>query len=84
MKYNVTYVYDQAVITITVNAPNQDLAEISADEMLGNWGELNDVTVEELESEKPKDSYRFGDHNPSVSTRAYTGRGGHETWGTQR
>ena len=84
MKYNVTYVYDHAVITITVNAPNQDLAEISADEMLGNWGELNDVTVEELESEKPKDSYRFGDHNPSVSVRNYRGRGGHETWGTQR
>ena len=52
MKYNVTYVYDHAVITITVNAPNQDLAEISADEMLGNWGQLNDVTVEELESEE--------------------------------
>ena len=59
MKYNVTYVYDHAVITITVNAPNQDLAEISADEMLGDWGDLNDVTVEELESEKPKDSYPF-------------------------
>lgn len=52
MKYNVTYVYDHAVITITVNAPNQDLAEISADEMLGDWGDLNDVTVEELESEE--------------------------------
>ena len=84
MKYNVTYVYDHAVITITVNAPNQDLAEISADEILGNWGELNDVTVEELESGKSKDSYRFGDYNPSVSARNYTGRGGHETWGSQR
>ena len=84
MKYNVTYVYDHAVITITVNAPNQDLAEISADEMLGDWGDLNDVTVKELESEKPKDSYRFGDFNPSVSARNYTGRGGHETWGSQR
>ena len=60
MKYNVTYVYDHAVITITVNAPNRELAEISADEMLGpyknnttiNWGGLNDVTVEELESEE--------------------------------
>jgi len=47
-KYNVTYVYDNAVITITVNAPSQDLAEISAEEMLGNWGELNDVTIEEI------------------------------------
>ena len=53
MKYNVTYVYDHAVITITVNAPNQDLAEISADEMLGNWGGLNDVTVDELKSDEP-------------------------------
>tara|TARA_A100001201_G_scaffold126308_1_gene110791 strand:- start:398 stop:652 length:255 start_codon:yes stop_codon:yes gene_type:complete len=84
MKYNVTYVYDHAVITITVNAPNQDLATIAADEMLGDWGDLNDVTVEELESETSKDSYRFGDNNPLVSVRNYRGRGGHETWGTQR
>lgn len=48
MKYNVTYVYDHAVITITVNASNADLAETSADEVLGNWGGLNDVTVEEV------------------------------------
>jgi len=31
-----------------------------------------------------KDSYVFGEFNPSVSTRNYSGRGGHETWGTQR
>ena len=30
------------------------------------------------------ESYSFGDHNPSVSVRNYRGRGGHETWGTQR
>ena len=44
---------------------------------LGNGCEKYVIESEE----KP---YRFGDFNPSVSTRAYTGRGGHETWGTQR
>ena len=38
----------------------------------------------ELWRKKQDNSYRFGDHNPSVSARNYTGRGGHETWGTQR
>ena len=31
-----------------------------------------------------KDSYVFGEFNPSVSARNYSGRGGHETWGTQK
>jgi hypothetical protein len=34
--------------------------------------------------EEAKDDYVFGEFNPSVSVRNYSGRGGHETWGTQR
>ena len=34
--------------------------------------------------ERPnKTEYQFGDYNPVVAARNYSGRGGHETWGTQ-
>ena len=36
------------------------------------------------EEEVEEDDYVFGEFNPSVSVRNYSGRGGHETWGTQR
>ena len=62
-----------------------------------DWAWIDTVTKDELNArehviegsvviyiEKEKDSYRFGDFNPSVSARNYTGRGGHETWGSQR
>lgn len=47
---------------------------------------IKEVEKKELElwRERQNNSYTFGDFNPSVSARNYTGRGGHETWGTQR
>ena len=37
-----------------------------------------------VEFENEENPYRFGDFNPSVSTRNYRGRGGHETGGSQQ
>ena len=38
-----------------------------------------------LEEEKPKkEKYEYGMHNPVPHVRNYRGRGGVETWGTQR
>ena len=39
---------------------------------------------EENTAQQTIDSYVFGEFNPSVSVRNYSGRGGHETWGTQK
>ncbi len=46
----------------------------------GGYGWKSILPCEKAERKK----YRFGDFNPSVSVKNYSGRGGHETWGEQQ
>ena len=43
-----------------------------------------EIARDALKPPEKKEEYRFGDFNPSVSVKNYSGRGGHETWGGQQ
>ena len=53
-----------------------------AKEVYQEW--IDDGYDDAVIEEEQDNSYSFGDYNPSVSVRNYRGRGGHETWGSQR
>ena len=62
-------IHGVSVIVSDYSAPDNTFIEIARDA---------------LKRPENKEEYRFGDFNPSVSVRNYSGRGGHETWGEQQ